>query len=56
MEPGRGFVLHSTDYTGPSTKVVDGRIAISTGLDVLNAVAEVEGPSETRFILGLTGM
>lgn len=55
VEPGRGFVLHSTDYTGPSTKAVDEHIAISTGLDVLNAIAAGEGPRQTRFILGYAG-
>ncbi len=52
---GRGFVLHSTDYAGPSTKVVDGRIAVSTGRDILNAIAGGEGPREIRFILGYAG-
>ncbi len=55
VETGRGFVLHSTDYSGPSTKVVNGQIAISTGLDVLKAVGAGEGPREARFILGYAG-
>lgn len=55
VEAGRGFVLHSTDYTGPDTKVVNGQIAVSTGLDVLEAVGAGEGPREARFILGYAG-
>ena len=55
VEAGRGFVLHSTDYSGPSTRVVNGQIAVSTGLDVLKAVGAGEGPRESRFILGYAG-
>ncbi len=55
VEPGRGLVLHSTDYTGPSTKVVNDEIAVSSGRDILNAIAAGEGPREARFILGYAG-
>ncbi len=52
---GSGFVLHSADYNGPSTRIVDDRIAVSTGRDILEAIAEGKGPRETRFILGYAG-
>jgi putative transcriptional regulator len=56
VEPGRGFVLHSADYQGPSTRTgAGGRIAVSTGTDVLTAVAGGTGPKQRLFILGYAG-
>lgn len=55
VEAGRGFVLHSDDYHGPSTKVVSDGVAVSTGRDILNAIAEGKGPRVKRFILGYAG-
>lgn len=55
VEPGRGFVLHSTDYAGPSTQTVDGGVALSTGKDVLEAVAAGRGPRQAVFIIGYAG-
>jgi putative transcriptional regulator len=52
---GSGFVLHSTDYSGPSTRAVDGGIAVSTGRDILEAIADGKGPRDVRFILGYAG-
>lgn len=55
VETGRGFILHSTDYSGPSTKAISDAVAVSTGRDILVAIAAGEGPRETRFILGYAG-
>lgn len=55
VDAGRGFVLHSTDYAGPSTKVVGGQVALSTGSDILSAIGDGKGPHERRFILGYAG-
>jgi putative transcriptional regulator len=55
VEPRRGFVLHSAEYTGPDTRVVAGDIAISTGLDVLRAMATRQGPQHSRVMLGYAG-
>lgn len=55
VDSGRGFVLHTTDYTGASTRVVDAGVAFSTGLDVLEAVAEGKGPRRSLFVLGYAG-
>jgi putative transcriptional regulator len=55
VDTGRGFVLHSTDYTGVSTRVVDSGVAFSTGLDVLEAVAHGKGPRRSLFVLGYAG-
>ena len=55
VEPGRGFVLHSTDWSGQSTIDVAGRYALTSTLDVLKAIAEGKGPKHWRSALGYTG-
>jgi putative transcriptional regulator len=55
VDAGRGFVLHTADYAGASTRVVDAGVAFSTGLDVLKAVAEGKGPRRSLFVLGYAG-
>jgi len=55
VERGRGFVLHSIDYSGSSTRPVAGDIALSTGLDILKAVAGGSGPRRSLFLLGYAG-
>ena len=45
VEQGRGFILHSADYNGPSTQRLPGDVALSTGVDILNALAAGGGPS-----------
>ncbi len=55
VERDRGFILHSTDYTGPSTKAINDEIAVSSGRDILSAIGAGEGPREARFILGYAG-
>ena len=55
VEPGRGFVVHSTDWAGQSTIDVAGRFALTSTLDVLKAIADGNGPSHWRSALGYTG-
>ena len=59
VEPGRGFVLHSTDWGGQDTLQVngaDGPIFAMTGtIDVLKAIAEGKGPSQWIVALGYAG-
>jgi putative transcriptional regulator len=51
VEPQRGFVLHSQDWGGEDSILVDGRWTLTSTLDVLRAIAEGRGPS--RFIVSL---
>ncbi|MFQ5619560.1 MAG: YqgE/AlgH family protein [Rhodospirillales bacterium] len=51
----RGFMLHSTDYKGPGTRVVNKGVAITTQLEVLKAIAKGEGPKRSLFALGYAG-
>ena len=55
VEQGRGFILHSSDYNGPSTQRLPGDVALSTGTDILNVLAAGGGPSRKLFLLGYAG-
>jgi putative transcriptional regulator len=59
VEPGRGFVLHSTDWGGQDTLQVNGDsgtlFAMTGTIDVLNAIAEGRGPSRWIAALGYAG-
>jgi putative transcriptional regulator len=54
-ETRRGFVLHSTDWSGGDTVDVAGRWALSGTLDVLKAIAEGKGPRQWLVALGYAG-
>ena len=55
VDTGIGFVLHSTDFEGPGTRVVNKEVAITTKLEVLKAIAKGEGPKHSLFALGYAG-
>ena len=55
VEPGRGFVLHSADYTEEGTLVVDGRVALTSTLDILRAIGRGAGPEKCILALGFAG-
>jgi putative transcriptional regulator len=59
VEPGRGFVLHSTDWGGQDTLQVNGEkgvvFAMTGTIDVLRAIAEGRGPKRWIAALGYAG-
>ena len=60
VETGRGFVLHSTDYSaGESTVRVGEALGLQLGLtatvEVLKAIADGKGPSASMLALGYAG-
>jgi len=56
VEHGRGFVLHSNDYdANESTLDVDGRIGMTATLDILEDIAQGQGPSLSVLALGYAG-
>lgn len=55
VEGGRGFVLHSADYAGPATLALGNGLALSTGRDVLEALAAGKGPAQRLVLLGYAG-
>jgi putative transcriptional regulator len=64
VEPGRGFVLHSSDWGGQDTLHVNGEMgdgksgelfAMTGTIDVLRAIAEGKGPKRWIVALGYAG-
>lgn len=55
VETRRGFVLHSTDWSGQDTIEVAGRWALTGTVDVLRAVAAGNGPTRWTVALGYAG-
>ena len=55
VEPGRAFVLHTADYTGPESRVIGDGIAVTGHPEVLDAMARGHGPRRSLFVLGYAG-
>jgi putative transcriptional regulator len=55
VENGRGFVLHTTDWTGEGSLRVDDTLALTASLDILKAIAEGGGPEQGMLALGYAG-
>ncbi len=56
VERGRGFVLHTPDYSaGRATMQVPGGFGMTATLDVLQALARGEGPDRALLALGYAG-
>jgi putative transcriptional regulator len=55
VEPGRGFVLHTSDYREDATLVVGDGFAVTATLEVLRAIGRGEGPRRNLLALGYAG-
>ncbi|AKM09167.1 YqgE/AlgH family protein [Croceicoccus naphthovorans] len=55
VEPGRGFVLHGTDYEDDSTMPGGPLGALSSSVAILRAIAEGKGPRQWLIALGYAG-
>jgi putative transcriptional regulator len=56
VEPGRGFVLHSSDYqSDEATLAVDANTAMTATLEVLHAMSAGTGPRDAFVALGYAG-
>jgi len=55
VQERRGFVLHTPDWTGEGTTLVDDRFALTEDPRVLQAMARGEGPRRALFFLGYAG-
>lgn len=55
VENARGFVLHTSDWTGEGSLHVDEDLALTASLDVLQVIAEGGGPRECILALGYAG-
>ena len=52
VEGSRGFVLHSTDWTGGDSLKVDDKVALTASVDILKAIATGGGPAQGILALG----
>jgi putative transcriptional regulator len=55
VEERRGFVLHTPDWTGEGTTVVEGGFAVTEDPKVLQAIVRGTGPRRALFLLGYAG-
>lgn len=56
VDPGRGFVLHSSDYKlEKSTLPVSNDICLTATVEILRALAEGRGPQSALLTLGYAG-
>jgi putative transcriptional regulator len=55
VEIGRGFVLHTADYSEEATLHVAGNIAVTATLEILRAIGKGRGPRQCLFALGYAG-
>jgi putative transcriptional regulator len=55
VEPGRGFVLHSPEFKGESTLVVDKDVCLTATLEILREIVTGKGPENILLTLGYSG-
>jgi putative transcriptional regulator len=55
VENARGFVLHTSDWTGEGSLRVNDDLALTASLDVLQVIAGGGGPRECILALGYAG-
>jgi putative transcriptional regulator len=56
VETSRGFVLHTPDYeAGDATQRITSGICMTASLDILKAMARLEGPRSAILALGYAG-
>lgn len=55
VEPGVGFVIHTSDYQSPPTIKIDERIAVTSSLDILRDIGRKRGPQKSLIAFGYAG-
>lgn len=55
IDTGRGFVLHSDDFTHPGTVNLGNHISLTATVDVLQSIAEGDGPKDCLLAMGYVG-
>lgn len=55
VEGGRGFVLHTGDWSSEGSLKVDGDLALTASVDILKAIATGGGPRRGLLALGYAG-
>jgi putative transcriptional regulator len=55
VDSARGLVLHTSDWTGEGSMLVDDHVALTSSMDVLKALADGGGPARGLLALGYAG-
>jgi putative transcriptional regulator len=55
VDSGAVYALHTSDWTGPGTLGVQGGFSVTTRSEILQAIAQAQGPRSVIFLLGYTG-
>ena len=55
VEAGRGFVLHSSEFTRDGTAPISAHISMTSTIDILRAIASGKGPARQLVALGYAG-
>lgn len=55
VEPGRGFVLHSPDYSADTTLKINDAVSLTATLEILRDLAVGRGPEHHMVALGYSG-
>jgi putative transcriptional regulator len=55
VQPGAGFILHSAEYRRAETVDIDGRVAMTSSLEILRDIASNKGPKKSLLAFGYAG-
>lgn len=55
VQPEIGFVVHSTDYHGPTTVDVNTRVAMTSSREILRDIGNDKGPQKSLIAFGYAG-
>lgn len=55
VQPTHGFVLHTSDYSDPATRLGPGGVALTSDRAILEAIAHGRGPRQALFAFGYAG-
>ena len=55
MQPEIGFVVHSTDYHGATTRDLNAGVAMTSSRDILRDIGNAKGPQKSLIAFGYAG-
>ena len=55
VQPQAGFILHTAEYRRAETVDIDGRVAMTSSLEILRDIASHKGPQKSLLAFGYAG-
>ena len=55
VAPQLGWILHSSEWCGPETRVFEDNVAVTASREILKDISEGRGPERYLFCLGYAG-